>query len=314
MYHQRLFYFACLACGWALGGPFAPAGEPTLSNLNIRGLQLGGTTSLVVSGDEFGTAPKLLLPFPAKQELQPGATNNQATFNVTPEGDIQPGYYQVRVVTPGGVSLPLVIGVDKLPQLAFGPETAQLPAGLHGLVGGSVVSETKLTGKAGQKIQLEVEAQRIGSKLRPVLHLYNARRKQIAWSWNTPALSGDTRLEAVLPEDGQYTVALHDAEYAPPGPSYFRLKIGEWAYVDQVYPVAISKGQPIGVDLLGVSPTPRLELPAIAAAGIQPLTLPAGPIWSGPRPFVEVSNFAEVVRERQLQPLEGVGAGNSHGT
>src|SRR6185436_11851702 len=95
---------------------FAGAAEPSLASLNTRGLQIGGTTSFVVSGDEFGTTPRLLLPFPAKQELQPGATNNQATFNVTPEGEIQPGYYQVRVVTSGGVSLPIVIGLDKLPQ------------------------------------------------------------------------------------------------------------------------------------------------------------------------------------------------------
>jgi hypothetical protein len=309
MFHTRHFYLVFLACGWAMVGTFASAGEPTLSNLNIRGLQLGGMTQLVVSGDEFGTTPKLLLTFLAKQELQPGGTNNQATFNVTPEGDIQPGYYQVRVIAAGGVSLPLVIGVDKLPQVAFGPETAQFPTALHGSVGGSAVSETKLNGKAGQKIQIEVEAQRLGSKLRPVLHLYDAKRKQIGWSWNMPSLSGDTRLEAVLPEDGQYTVALHDAEYAPPGPSYFRLKIGEWVYVDQVYPAAVTKGQPIGVDLLGVSPTPRLDLGAVAAAGVQPLTLPAGPIWSGPRPFVEVSNFAEVTEQAPVAAPQVLPAG-----
>ncbi|MBC7856932.1 MAG: hypothetical protein IAF94_26175, partial [Pirellulaceae bacterium] len=305
---SRLFCFVFTLSVGALGGTVI-ATEPTLANLNIRGLQLGGTTQLVASGDEFGTAPKLLLPFAAKQELQPGGTNNQATFSVTPEGEIQPGYYHVRVVTPGGASLPLVIGVDKLPQVAFGPDVAQLPTAMHGSVGGSAVSETKVNGKAGQKIQIEVEAQRIGSKLRPVLHLYNAKKKQIAWSWNQPPLSGDTRLEAVLPEDGPYTIALHDAEYAPPGPSHFRMKIGEWAYVDQVFPAAVTKGQPIGVDLLGAAPAPRLDLPAGAAAGIQPLTLPAGPIWSGPRPFVEVSNFAEVVEQAPAAPPQVLPAG-----
>ncbi|MFN0019132.1 MAG: hypothetical protein ACKVP0_12785 [Pirellulaceae bacterium] len=292
---RSLLHVVFLANLGTLCANIVSSAEPTLANLNIRGLQLGGMTQLVVSGDEFGTAPKLLLPFAAKQELQPGGTNNAATFNVTPEGEIQPGYYQVRVAAAGGVSLPLVIGVDKLPQVVFGPDVAQLPIALHGSVGGSAVSEMKLNGKAGQKIQIEVEAQRFGSKLRPVLHLYNAKKKQIAWSWNQPSLAGDTRLEAVLPEDGQYTVALHDLEYAPPGPSHFRLKIGEWAYVDQVFPVAVTKGQPIGLELLGATPIPRLDLPAVAAAGIQPLTLPAGPIWSGPRPYATVSNFAEVV-------------------
>lgn len=294
MSRVRNYLFVFVASVWALCGNILVAGEPTLSSLNIRGLQLGGMTQLVVSGDEFGTTPKLLLPFAAKQELQPGATNNQAVFNVTPEGDIHPGYYHLRVVAPGGVSLPLVIGVDKLPQIAFAADVTQLPVAMHGSVGGSAVSETKLTGKTGQKITVEVEAQRLGSKLRPVLHLYNAKKKQLAWSWNQPSLSGDTRLEAVLPEDGPYTIALHDAEYGPPGPSYFRLKIGEWAYVDQVYPAAIVKGQPVGVDLLGASPLPWLEIPAVAAAGFHPLTLPATSIWSGPRPYVEVCSHPEL--------------------
>lgn len=309
---RTLLPFVLVTCAWTLLGSLASSAEPTLANLNIRGLQLDGTTQVIVSGDEFGTTPKLLLPFAAKQELQPGGTNNAATFSVTPEGDIQPGFYQIRMVTPGGVSLPLVIGVDKLPQVVFGPEVTQLPIALHGSVGGSAVSETKLTGKAGQKIQIEVEAQRLGSKLRPVLHLYDAKKKQIAWSWNMPSLSGDTRLETVLPEDGIYTVALHDAEYAPPGPSFFRLKIGEWACVDQVFPAAVTKGQPIGLDLLGATPIPRLDLPAIAAAGIQPLVLPAGQIWSGPRPYVSVSNSVEVVEQPpaatpQVLPAGSVG-------
>lgn len=312
MRRHSLHFAILFASLWVLCSSIVVAAEPTLTSLNIRGLQLGGTTQLVVSGDEFGTTPKLLLPFAAKQELQPGGTNNAATFHITPEGDIHPGYYQIRVVTPGGVSLPLVVGVDKLPQVVFGPEALQLPAALHGSVGGSAVNETKLTGKAGQKIQIEVEAQRLGSKLRPVLHLYDAKKKQLSWSWNMPSLSGDTRLEAVLPEDGIYTVALHDAEYAPPGPSYFRLKIGEWACVDQVFPVAVTKGQPIGLELLGATAVPRFDLPAVAAAGMVPLALPPGPNWSGPRPYVSVRNSVEVVEQPpaampQVLPAGSVG-------
>ena len=83
-------------------------------------------------------------------------------------------------------------------------------------------SEAKFQGKAKQKVLIEVEAQRLGSKLRPIVHLYSPRKLQLAWAWATPALNGDTRLEAVLPEDGIYTVTLHDAEYAAAAPSFYR--------------------------------------------------------------------------------------------
>ena len=76
---------------------------------------------------------------------------------------------------------------------------------------------------------VEVEAQRLGSKLRPVVHLYGPKRLQLAWAWPTPALHGDARLEATLPADGTYTIAVHDPEYAGQSPGFFRLKVGQWS-------------------------------------------------------------------------------------
>src|SRR5262245_7563852 len=62
------------------------AAEPVIGNLNIRGLQVGGTTSLVINGSELGASPRLLFNFPAKQELKPGGSANRATFDVTLDG------------------------------------------------------------------------------------------------------------------------------------------------------------------------------------------------------------------------------------
>src|SRR5438034_10928875 len=110
------------------------AGEPGVRNLDVRGLQVGGTTTLVVDGDELGTAPRLLLPFPAKQKLKPGSTNQRASFEVTLDGSVSPGYSHLRVATDGGVSLPVVIGVDRLPQRPLAASVDSLPIALHGVV------------------------------------------------------------------------------------------------------------------------------------------------------------------------------------
>src|SRR4051812_16927380 len=99
-----------------VAAPPLRAAEPTIRNLNVRGLQIAGTTTITLDGDDLGTAPRLLLPFPAKQQLKPGATKTQAVFDVTLEGDIEPGYHHLRVLTDEGVSAPVVIGVDRLPQ------------------------------------------------------------------------------------------------------------------------------------------------------------------------------------------------------
>src|SRR5262249_49462237 len=196
------------------------AAEPTIRNLDVRGLRVGRTTTLVIDGDDLGKSARLLLPFAAKQTLKPDVTDKKATFDVTLAADRKPGYYQRRVVSDGGVSLPGVIGVDRLPQQLATAPVAELPVALHGSVAGGGTTEVKFTGKAKQKVLVEVEAQRLGSKLHPILHLYSPKKLQLAWSWVAPALHGDTRLEATLPEDGAYTMALHDVEYAAAAPGF----------------------------------------------------------------------------------------------
>jgi hypothetical protein len=271
--------------------------EPTLRDINLRGLEIGGTTALVVDGDDLGTAPRLLLPFAAKQELKPGGTDKRATFDVALGADVIPGYYQLRVVTEGGVTLPMVVCVDRLPQRPIAAAIEQLPVALSGAMGGSTVLETTVPGKAGQAVSIEVEAQRLGSKLRPVLHLYNVKRRQLAWAWGNPAYGGDARLQVTLPADGNYIIALHDAEYGVPGPGYFRLQVGQWSFVDQVFPPVVNLAQPTALELLG-TPTPmRVDLPAFAAPGVVPLAWPGEGLWSGPRPFVTVSSHAEVIEQ-----------------
>ena len=233
----------------------------------------------------------------------------QATFDVTLDGDVEPGYHHLRVATDDGVSAPVVIAVDRLPQRPVTAAVAALPVALHGTVVGSAVVETKFAGKAGQKVMVEVEAQRLGSKLRPVVHLVNARRVQVAWAWPTPSMGGDVRLEATLPEDGEYTVAVHDLEYAAPAPGFFRLRVGQWSFVDHAFPPAITQGKPRTVELLGPSPAPRVDVAAPPNVGALPLPMPKEGVFSGPRPFVRVSPHAELVRQDGPGKVQDLPAG-----
>ncbi len=296
----------CVLCGSVVN---SFAGEPAIRNLNLRGLQIGGTTTLVVDGDELGTAPRLLLPFPANAQLKADSTKTQAAFDVTLDGAVEPAYVHLRIVTDEGVSAPVVIGVDRLPQRPLAAAIDQLPVALHGTVSGSSAVETKFTGKAGQKLLVEVEAQRLGSKLRPVVHLISPKQLQVAWAWPTPARGGDARLEATLPEDGSYTVSIHDSEYAAAAPSFFRLRVGQWASVDHVFPLAVQKGQPRTLELLGPAAPTRLDLPAVPHVGAMPVPMPKEGVFSGPRPFVLVSPHAEVVKQETPGKVQELPAG-----
>lgn len=285
------------------------AAEPTIRTIDIRGLRIGGATAMTIEGDDLGKSPQLLLPFAVMQKLVPGATDKKAAFEVTLTGPVEPGYHHLRLVTEKGVSAPVVIGVDRLMQLTMTPEIKELPVALHGSVAGSNIVETKFQGKAKQRVTIEVESQRLGAKLRPVVHLYNAKKLQIAWSWGTPSLFGDARLETELPADGTYTVTLHDAEYAAPNPSFFRLKIGQWSRVDQVFPPVIAKGQPWTIGLLGAKPA-EMTVTSPMNAEVVALSWPkTGDDWSGPRPFVHVSQHAEYVESAKSDKLQEIPEG-----
>lgn len=277
------------------------AAEPVVRNVNLRGLQIGGTTTLIVDGD-FLAGAKLLLPFAAQTELKADSTEKKATLSVTVPADVAPGYYNLRLLAAGGVSLPVLIGVDRLPQREAAAQTEALPVALTGVVNGAAVFETRFSGKAGQTFLAEVEAQRLESKLRPVLHLYDAQRKQLAWSWPTTLLQGDCRLEAKLPADGEYIVAVHDLEYAPPETGRFRLKMGEFASAPQVFPPVVAQGQAAKIEL-GLPGLDSLDFAGSQVIGPIPLSLPANHSWTGPRPFVEVSPHAELLE--QAPPPDG---------
>jgi hypothetical protein len=275
-----------------LSGFAAAAAEPDVQSINVRGLQIGGTTSITIDGDRLGPNPRLLLPFNVKTTLKSGATDKKVVFDVYVDDSATPGYHHLRVITDGGASLPILIGVDKLPQAPLSPSIAQIPAAITGAVSGSTIAETMFTGKAGQKVMIEVESQRLGGKLRPIVHLYGPKRLQVAWSWPMQTLLGDTRLEATLPVDGSYAIAIHDAEYATPSPGYFRLKIGQWSYADQVFPPVAGKDTR-SVDLIGSTIPLRVDVPASSPYAILPW--PKDGTWSGPRPTIEVSSRTELL-------------------
>jgi hypothetical protein len=276
-----------------LASSAAQAVEPTIRNINIRGLQIGGTSTITIDGEDLAPDLRLLLPLDiVKQELKPEATDKRAVFDVTLGDKVAPGMYNLRVTTAAGASVPVVIAADRMPQLPIAAEAGTLPVALHGAVGGSSVVETKFTGQAGQEVVVEVEAQRLGGKLRPVLHLYDSRRLQLAWSWPTPTLFGDTR----LPADGVYIVALHDAEYAAPAPNHFRLKIGMWSYVDQVFPSAVERGKPTAIELLGNVSDGRIELTPPKLGRCVPVPS-ADAAASGLRPAVVISDTAELLEQ-----------------
>lgn len=286
--------FACLAALQSASG----AAAPSITNVSLRGLRIGGVTTLVVDGAELGPQTKLILPWPnAQQSVRAESNSQRAIIDVTLPPAVQPGLYSLRLASDAGVSNLVVVGVDQFEQKPWSPEAGPLPTALHGALAGEQRLRTTFAGRKGQAIAVDVECQRLGSAPRPVVRLIDARGVQLAWSPPRAEVGGDARLDAVLPQDGVYTVEVHDLVYRAAAPGFVRVKIGELSWANQVFSTGVTRNSASKVEWRGSRLTPA---GAATLQIVDPLTrdavvpFAAAHLFTGHLPSVAVSDSAEV--------------------
>lgn len=281
----------------------APAiAAPRIDRLSLRGLQAGGVTTIAIDGAELLPEPTLHFGSAGTTyKIKEGATPQHLDVEVTIDGSCPSGIYLLRAGSASGISEAVALGVDNLPQLALTPQVSTTNVSLTGSVSGSAIATTKFSGKQGQQLVVELEARRLGSKLDPVVHVYDARHTQLAWSRGLAALGGDPRTMVTLPADGEYSVEVHDAVFRGAEPGFFRLKLGDFKYADLAYPLGVQQGTDASFEFVdsNLAPDVRAAGKLVTTDGIVQDTLPAP--WpevamiSGSRPAVIVSEYAELV-------------------
>lgn len=292
---------SCLSVLAFLGATLALcAAPPTVTNMEVRGLQIGNVSTLTFTGTDLLPNPRLLSTARiARQTLKEGSKPDRITLEVELAPGAQPGFENWWLVTDQGVSGRGVLATDMLPQRPISEKIDAVPVALHGSLAGSQVREVKFTGKAGQDIICEIEAQRLESKLRPVLDIYGPGNILVKSSQPMLALRGDTRLEVKLPADGEYRVLFHDLQYAAVAPSHFRLKIGQWSYADLAFPSTVQRGVTTEVQLVGrEGETKMVRLSPNAETAATPAPWAEATSASGPQPAVRLSDSPELVEER----------------
>ena len=281
-----------------------------VTNLDVRGLQVGKVNTLTFSGSDLLPNPRLLTTARlARQTLKSGATANRIAIEVELAPGTQPGFENWWLVTDQGVSARGIFAADSMEQKPFAAKVDSLPVALHGAVAGSQVQEVTFHGKAGQEIICEMEAQRLESKVRPVLNLYGPGHLLVEMGMPKAVLRGDARLEAKLPADGEYRLEIHDLQYAAAAGSYFTLKIGNWSYADLAFPPVIQRGLTTEVELVGhPGETHTVRVSSTADESAMPAPWPAPEHASGPQAPVLLSDLREVMAEHKGSLPQSLGA------
>jgi hypothetical protein len=282
---------------WATSACLA---APTIKQISSPGLQTGATTVLVVEGTDLTDDTEVVLTVPvAAQKLPKPATADRVEIAITLDASVIPGIYPLRVVNRRGISNAVLVGIDQLAERPFAPDAGNLPVALGGTLTGGTILRTSFDGKAGQQIVADIESHRLGSSLNPVLHLFDARGEQLAWSQMVPTLNGDARIVARIPADGRYTVELHDALYRGAEPGAFRLKIGELHYADLLFPLGGQRGSKVSLAPIAsnLAPEQRIDADLAGAVGTIAARWPTDRWLTGTRPQILVGDLPEVLEQ-----------------
>ncbi|MDZ4820948.1 MAG: hypothetical protein SGJ20_18430 [Planctomycetota bacterium] len=300
-----LRYLLALCLVGTISGQLLAA--PAVTSLSHHGLRKGNTTALEIRGTELAPQPRILLGSrTVAAKVAPDATGEKLGVKIDLPADFPSGIHLLRVVTPDGISGGTPITVDHLLQIAPADRLDQLPVAISGTLSGEQMMRTKINAKQNQTITIEVEARRLHSPLQPIIRLYDSRGVQQAWAQGAKTLLRDARLHYVVPADGEYTIELHDAAYAAAPNSPYRLKVGDWAYADVVFPLAIQRGTKSPLEFIAdrAGSVATAEVTAESNNGFLTQPLPGDKNFSGMQPVLIVSDQPETIEVDSGSPQQ----------
>lgn len=271
--------------------------QPTLSFTRPHAVQPGATTEIVLHGDKLEEPLSVWTSFPAQVEVvreldeagQPKPNPDPKTLRVrlTLAADVAVSVGGVTVGNKAGVSEPVLLLVDDLPTVDEAsnnqsPATAQeIPAlaAVDAIANGATFDYYRIPGKAGQRVAIEVVAQRFGSPLDPVLRLLDERGQELQFVDDDPALGADCRLTHTFVQDGAVVLEVRDVQYRAGG--RYRLRVGDFPLVHATFPLGAPRG--VSTEFRFAGPDGDAAAPATCtvpadAAGAVPISarLPGG--------------------------------------
>ena len=285
---SRWFAFTAALVTAAWIGPSVSYAQPGAASAALPACQLHalfpvggkqGTTVEVkiVNGVDLERVDRLLFTHPdikAEQKKEAPAYGGPAepvanTFIVTIGKSVPPGRYDVRAAGQYGISNPRSFVVSQTEELIESPGNNSLdkatvvPLGsiVNGQANASAADFFKFTAKKGQRVLVDVSANRIDSKMDATLALFDASGKEIARNRNMNRR--DPMIDFEVPADGEYVAAVYDFLYEGGLDHFYRLQIHTGPYIDFIFPPVGEPGKKsqftlYGRNLPSGSPVPSL--------------------------------------------------------
>lgn len=250
--------FVRSACGATLGAlafvTSVLAQSPSVDVVFPASAAAGRVTELQLSGSA-------LSPLKAVRTSIPGATCEllpDLRLRLTVPDTTRPGYYDLWCATAQGASSPRTLVIGRHPdQLEVEPnqhrdqiQRVATPCAIHGrLAEPGDIDRFAFAGKKGERVVIDVAAERIDSRLRAVLELFDSDGTRLAV--NRGYHGADPQLDFTLPHDGVYSLALTDLVGSGGAQHVYRVELDNGPRVAFALPAAVERGKPAQITLFG---------------------------------------------------------------
>ncbi len=295
--HRSLRIPLALACAAGV----LSAGGPTIARIDPPGGQIGTAVRLTLQGR--GLDQKLTLRSKIPGTLTPlSVAGAGKEYLLEIDRDAAVGAYPLQVESAAGLSNTRLFSVSSFPEsvekesalkrrlpvndTAATAEFLEAPGTVNGTLVGADRDFYRLELSAGDELTFEVEAQRLGSAIDPVIAVSDADGNPVARSNDAAGIGIDARLRLQVPRSGTYFVAVHDARFSEQKTNFYRLKVGPIEFADAIFPLGWTRGETASVELSGGSLTEPRRVDAAGGSVRFPgrhVSLPL-PLVRGERP------------------------------
>lgn len=238
--------------------------QPRLQSLSRPGAQAGESVDVTVRGTDLEGVNALWFDHPGLRAFH----LKGPTFRVVCSPGTSRGLHDVRVVGPYGVSNPRAFVVGDRPETVEQepnntPEQAKpIPLGtvVNGELAATDIDCFAFDGKKGQRILIDLDAERLDSRLDATLRVIGPNGREIAE--NRDSFGADPFLDLALPSDGRYVIKVHDVTFAGSPDHVYRLTLHDGPHLDAIVPAVAAPGTSSKFTLvgrnLGGTPAPDL--------------------------------------------------------
>lgn len=227
---------------------------PVLTTVFPTGGQIGQTVDVAVSGGNLQSLKLLHSNVPGLKTEKLDASR----FRLSIPADVMPGLYDLWAIGDNGVSAPRTLAIsNRAEQIEVEPnDTSVTPMSMkldtvtHGRIEkANDVDHYRFEAKRSQRVVIECWAERIDSRLRAVIEIYDSTGKRLAV--NRGYFGSDPLIDFRVPADGAYVVKVQDLISSGSAEHYYRLDIDTGPRVAFTMPNVIERGTAGRVTLFG---------------------------------------------------------------